>query len=76
MIAFSLVECLGSIGTALTVAAYAMSSLHALRLMAIGSSLAFLAYGYATASDPVLLMELVLLPINLWRLTELRPSRA
>jgi CRP/FNR family cyclic AMP-dependent transcriptional regulator len=39
--------------------------------VAIASNLAFIAYGYLGELMPVLLLHLLLLPVNLHRLTEL-----
>jgi len=42
-----------------------------LRYVAIASNLAFIAYGYFGHLMPVLLLHLLLLPVNIRRLTEL-----
>jgi CRP/FNR family transcriptional regulator, cyclic AMP receptor protein len=47
-----------------------------LRLIALGSNLAFLAYGGLLHLYPVLLLHAVLLPVNAWRLTEILRLRA
>lgn len=65
------VELIGYLGTTLTVVAYAMKSSVRLRIAGIMSSLAFLTYGALTHSYPVMLMEMVLLPLNLWRLYQM-----
>ena len=42
-----------------------------LRLIALGSNVAFLTYGALLHLYPVLLLHIVLMPVNLWRLTEI-----
>lgn len=65
------IELIGYAGTGLTVVAYAMRSSIRLRIAGILSSLAFLVYGALTQSYPIVLMEMVLLPLNLWRLVQM-----
>lgn len=69
---FDVVELIGYAGTALTIASYAMRRTTWLRIAGVGSSVAFLIYGYLVESYPVMLMEAILLPLNLARLLELR----
>ena len=64
------IELIGYCGTGLTIVAYAMKASVHLRIAGILSSLAFLVYGYLTASYPVMLMEMILLPLNSFRLAE------
>jgi hypothetical protein len=49
-----------------------MRNLVPLRIAGILSSVAFLTYGLLTHSYPLVLMEVLLLPINIYRLVELR----
>ena len=42
-----------------------------LRVIALGSNVAFLAYGGLLHLYPVLLLHAVLMPVNAWRLTEI-----
>ncbi|MCJ8055146.1 cyclic nucleotide-binding domain-containing protein [Shinella curvata] len=65
------IELIGYCGTALTVVAWAMKTSIHLRVAGILSSIAFLLYGYLTASYPVMIMELILLPLNTLRLVEM-----
>lgn len=65
------IELIGYCGTALTVVAWAMKTSIRLRVAGILSSVAFLLYGYLTASYPVMIMELILLPLNTLRLVEM-----
>ena len=47
-----------------------------LRCLALGANLNFIAYGWLADLGPVLALHLLLLPLNLWRLCELRRSQA
>ena len=71
------VEAVGYLGTALTVLSYGVKNLVPLRIAAILSSVAFLSYGFLTQSYPLMLMEVLLLPVNTYRLLEIfREGRA
>jgi hypothetical protein len=48
-----------------------MRSMSGLRSMALASNLAFIAYGYLADLMPVLLLHAVLLPVNVYRLSQL-----
>jgi CRP-like cAMP-binding protein len=65
------VEAIGYAGTSLTVAAWAMKTSMRLRIAGILSSVAFLLYGYLTQSYPVMIMEMILMPLNIMRLHEM-----
>jgi len=47
---------------------FLMRTMRPLRLVAILSNILFVAYGYIDHIQPVFLLHLMLLPINLWRL--------
>ena len=66
---------IGYIGTGFTILAYSMRHMLSLRVAAVLSSVALLVYAVLTGSGPIIIMELILLPINSYRLIELlRPS--
>jgi hypothetical protein len=65
------IEATGYAGTTFTIVAYGAKNLVPLRSAAILSSIAFLTYGFFTQSYPLILMELILLPVNLYRLLEI-----
>lgn len=69
------IEAIGYLASALTVATYAMNTMLPLRLLAIGSSVSFLIYGAILQIWPLLAMELLLLPINVYRLWQLLSLR-
>lgn len=68
-------EWLGWAASALVLATFCMQGMVALRLMAIASNLAFIAYGASAGIDPVLMLHVVLLPLNAWRLAQSQPPR-
>jgi len=69
------IETIGFLGTGCTVGAHAMRRMLPLRIAAVLSSLFFLAYGALIGSAPMIAMELILLPINGFRLFELVRER-
>lgn len=66
----SQVELIGYVGALLVFLAFWMRRMVPLRIVAIGSNVAFLGYGLATGATPVWVLHVVLLPLNLWRLQE------
>jgi hypothetical protein len=69
------IEAIGFAGTGFTIVAYGMRHLVPLRIAAILSSLSFLTYGLCTQSYPLVVMEVILLPINTFRLLEVLRGR-
>ena len=65
-------DLLGTIGALLVFACFWMKSSVGLRLMALASNVVFIAYAYAAALLPILLLHAALLPLNAARLWELR----
>lgn len=70
----SFVEPIGYFASALVLATFCMRDMVALRCMGIASNVAFIAYGGLADLGPVLLLHLLLLPVNVLRLTVWRPS--
>jgi hypothetical protein len=68
-------ELVGYLASVLVLAAFCVKEMLPLRVIAIGSNLAFISYGYAMGLPPVLLLHLVLLPVNLVRLAQLLRAR-
>jgi len=64
------VDGLGFAASGLVLATFCMKRLVPLRAMAITSDLAFILYGYAAGIEPVLVLHLILLPVNVMRLLE------
>lgn len=70
------IEWIGFMGTGLTLAAWGMRGAVALRVTGLASSVAFLSYGLLSGSLPVVVTELLLFPLNGFRLWQhLRESR-
>jgi hypothetical protein len=57
-------------------ATFCMRSMSALRWVAIASNVAFIAYAYLRGLAPVLLLHMLLLPVNVRRLTQLQCLRS
>ena len=64
-------EAIGFLGSIFTVLTYSMKAMLWLRITGVLSCLCFATYGVLIGSLPLILMELMLLPINAWRLFEL-----
>ena len=69
------VEALGFVAAGLVFATFCMKRLVPLRAVAISSNLAFILYGYSAGLKPVLVLHLVLLPVNVFRLLQALPVR-
>jgi hypothetical protein len=65
------VNVVGYLAASLVFATFCMRSMSGLRSMALASNLAFIAYGYLADLMPVLLLHAVLLPVNVYRLSQL-----
>jgi hypothetical protein len=69
-------DALGFVAAGLVLATFCMRSMRALRLVALASNVAFLAYGMTLDLLPVAMLHGLLMPVNLVRLGELaRPPR-
>jgi hypothetical protein len=68
-------DAVGYLAAMLVLAAFWMRSMSSLRYVAIASNLAFITYGYIGDLMPVLLLHILLLPVNVLRLTELGSAR-
>src|SRR5215472_3000502 len=64
----------GYVASALVLAAFCMKEMVPLRIVALCSNLAFIAYGMGLGLTPIWLLHAVLLPMNVWRLCELREA--
>ena len=72
---FHWIEAVGWLASLLTVATYAMNTMMPLRILAIASSVCFAVYASVLQLWPLLAMELMLLPINLYRFWQLLSLR-
>ncbi|MBO6675489.1 MAG: cyclic nucleotide-binding domain-containing protein [Rhizobiales bacterium] len=69
------IEAIGWMASAITIATYAMNTMVPLRVLAMVSSVLFIAYAMMLQLWPLLVMEAILLPINgfrLWQILSLR----
>jgi hypothetical protein len=64
------IDGLGYLAAALVLATFTAKNMVSLRALAIGSNLAFIAYGFSAKLWPILLLHLIMLPLNLLRLRE------
>jgi hypothetical protein len=72
-------DLLGYAAAALVLITFVAQSMRALRAIAIASNVAFIAYALVAQLPPVLVLHLVLLPLNAWRLwqaTRAHPTAA
>ena len=67
---------IGFIASALVLAAFGMKDMVNLRIVAICSNLAFIIYALVLNLLPVLILHVVLLPLNGWRLMEALKQRS
>jgi len=65
----------GFLASGLVFAAFYMNDMLWLRIVALGSNIAFLAYGYALGLTPIWVLHGMLLGMNGWRLLEAPRSR-
>jgi hypothetical protein len=65
-------EGVGFIASMLVLTTFAMKDMRMLRFVAIFSNVAFIAYGAVSWLPPVLFLHLVLLPLNVSRLLQMR----
>jgi hypothetical protein len=63
-------ELIGYLASLLVLATFCMRDMMSLRVVAIASNVAFIAYGALAGISPVLLLHVVLLPVNMLRLAE------
>jgi hypothetical protein len=60
----------GYVASGLVLAAFYMKDMVPLRIAALASNLAFIAYGLALGLTPIWLLHALLVPLNGWRLVE------
>ncbi len=64
------IDALGFLAAGLVLATFCMKRLIPLRALAITSNVSFILYGYWAGIEPVLLLYIVLLPVNAFRLLQ------
>ncbi|MBR0947595.1 hypothetical protein ABIF65_005707 [Bradyrhizobium japonicum] len=68
----SWIDVIGYAASVTVLATFCMTTMSGLRLLAIGSNILFICFGALAHIHPVLLLHIVLLPINLVRLIQIR----
>jgi hypothetical protein len=63
-------EPLGYLASLLVLATFCMRGMVALRMVAIGSNVAFIGYAALAGIGPVLMLHVLLLPMNVFRLAQ------
>ena len=61
---------IGFLASALVLATFGMKDMVNLRIVAICSNIAFIAYALVLNLPPILVLHIILLPLNGWRLAE------
>jgi CRP/FNR family transcriptional regulator, cyclic AMP receptor protein len=64
---------IGFLASALVLAAFGMKDMVNLRIVAICSNFAFIAYALLLHLLPILVLHVILLPLNSWRLVQALP---
>ena len=64
-------EYLGYLASVLVLCTFCTKTMMPLRIIALGSNVAFIAYASLLHLYPVLILHTILLPLNAWRLTEI-----
>jgi hypothetical protein len=63
-------DAIGYLASGLVLAAFGMRDMVKLRIVAIGSNVVFIAYALSLGLVPVWLLHAILLPLNVWRLSQ------
>jgi CRP/FNR family transcriptional regulator, cyclic AMP receptor protein len=66
---------IGFVASALVLAAFGMKDMINLRIVAICSNVAFVTYAIMLNLQPILILHVILLPLNAWRLAQELQSR-
>lgn len=66
------IDALGYAASAAVLATFCMSTMIPLRILALGSNVLFMAYGYADNLYPVFVLHAILFPVNALRLVQFR----
>ena len=65
------IDVVGWLGAVLTASAYSMRDMKLLRIVAVAANMSFATYGFVSSVWPMLALHLFLLPLNLYRLSEI-----
>ena len=67
-------EAVGYLAAGLVFLTFCMKTMMPLRLVAISSNVAFVVYSLLGGLDPILILHVILLPLNIYRLYEIRKT--
>ena len=68
----SMVDLIGYVAASLVFATFYVKKIMTLRLIAVSSNIAFILYGFEGHLQPIFILHSLLLPLNLYRIIELR----
>ena len=68
----STLEVLGYLGGVLVFSTFYLKTMIPLRLVAIASNIVYIAYSALAGLVPILVLHALLMPLNIWRLVEVR----
>lgn len=71
----TLAETLGYLASGLVLLTFGMKTMIAMRIAAIGSNLAFIAYGLSLDLPPIWALHIALLPLNAYRSSSYEEAR-
>ena len=69
-------DTIGYLASGLVLITFAMKDMIQLRIVAMCSNVAFIAYGLSLGLPPVVVLHAILLPMNSWRLWEVLSTRS
>jgi hypothetical protein len=61
----------GWLASGLVLGTFSVKSMRLLRIIGIGSNVAFISYGLLASTPPILVLHSLLLPINIYRLAQM-----
>jgi len=68
----SVIDLIGYVASILVFATFCVKRILTLRIIAISSNIAFILYGFEGHLYPIFILHSLLLPLNLYRIVELR----
>ena len=68
----SMIDLIGYVAASLVFATFYVKRILTLRLIAVSSNIAFICYGIAGHLQPIFILHSLLLPLNLYRILELK----
>ena len=71
----SMIDFLGWSAAALVLTTFYLKTITPLRLVAIASNVLFILFGLLSHTLPIMILHCLLLPLNIWRLVEMRQLR-